>query len=118
MVSYQQQDTTTLQNIPDPSGTATMQNVSEFFDITINIPKSPTKTNYSNILQIPVHDITQNTINDQNQTDTTHDTKQDNIFTLSTSNTHITQQFQTSLPTYDPPLFLLYATQITQHNSP
>ena len=36
------------------------------------------------MLQIPVHNITQNPINDQNQNDTTHKTNQDNKSTLST----------------------------------
>ena len=49
-----QQDTTTLQKIPDPFETATIQNVSERSDITMNIPQSLTITNDSNILQILV----------------------------------------------------------------
>ena len=105
IVPYRQQDTTTLQNIPDPSETALIQNVSELSDITIKNPQSRTITNDSNIIQIPVHDITQNPINDLNQNDTTHNTNQDNTSTLSISNTHITQKFltqQTSPPIYDP----------------
>ena len=65
VVPYQQQDTTTLQNVPDPSETATIQNVSELSDLFINNPQSLTITNDSNILQVPVHNITQNLINDQ-----------------------------------------------------
>ena len=73
----QQQDTTTLQNVPDPSETATKQNLSELSGVTVKIPQSFTISNDSNILQIPVHNITQNPINDQMtkliiQTETIH----------------------------------------------
>ena len=54
---YQQPDTTTLQHRPDPSETATIQNVSELSDIPKNNPQSLTITNDSTILQIRVHDI-------------------------------------------------------------
>ena len=70
----QQQDTTILHNVPDPSETATIQNVSEISDTTISNPQSPKITNDSNTLQIPVHNITHNTITDQNQNDTTNNT--------------------------------------------
>ena len=66
IVQVPQQDTKTFKNIPDPSETATIQKVSEISDITINNPKSLTVTNESSILQIPVHDITQNTLRHQN----------------------------------------------------
>ena len=51
IVPDQQQDTTTLQNVPDPSETATIKNESELPDITINNSQSFTKINDSNILQ-------------------------------------------------------------------
>ena len=119
---YQQPDTTALQNVPDPSETATIQNVSELSDITINNPQNLTKTNDSNILQIPVHDITQNPNNNQDQNDTILDTNQDITSTLSTSNTTITQQFQTqqtSPQNYNPPpLPPQYFIQTSPHFSP
>ena len=80
--------TSTLQNVPDPSETATIHNVAEIFDITMENLQSLTITNGSNKLQIPVHSITQYPIKDPNQNDTTHNTNQDNTSTISTSNTH------------------------------
>ena len=44
-----QQITTTLQNVPDPFETATIQNVSELTDGPVTNTQSLTKTNYSNI---------------------------------------------------------------------
>ena len=114
IVPEQQQETTTLQNVADPSETATIQNVSELSDITVNNTQKFTITNESNIIQIPVHNITQNTINDQNQNVTTHNTNQVNNSTLSTSNTHIPQPFQTqqtSPRNHDPP------TPLSQHST-
>ena len=65
---------------------------------------SLTITNYSNILQIPVHNKTQNPINDQIQNHTIHNVNQENTSTLSISNAHMTQPFQTQQPrNYDPP---------------
>ena len=117
-----QQVTTMLQNIPYPSETATIQNVSELFDETINNPQSITITNDSNINQLPVHNIPQNPINDQTLNDAIQNTNQDNTSTLSISNTTIIQAFQTqqnSLRNYDPPpLSPQYSTQTTPHNSP
>ena len=104
--SNPQQDTTTLQNVPNPSETATIQIVSELSDETMNHPQNITITTDSNILQIPVHNITQNPIIDQTQNDTTHNTNQDETSTLSTSNTYLTQELQTqqtSHRNYDPP---------------
>ena len=88
-----QQVTSTLQNVPDPSETATIHSVSvlyliKLFDITMDNPQSLTRTNGSNKLQIPVHNITQYPITDPNQNDTTHNTNQDNTSTISISNTH------------------------------
>ena len=97
-VPYQQQDTTTLQNVPDPSETATQQNVSELSDISMNNPESLTITNDSNILRTPVHKITQNPVNDHNRNGTTHNLNQDNTSTLSTSNTHILNNFKHKKP--------------------
>ena len=122
IVLDQQQDTTTIQNVLDPSKTATIQNVSELSDITVNSRQSFTITNDSNMLQKPVQKITENTISDQNQNDTTQNTNQDNISTLSTSKTHITQPFRTQQPSprnYDPTSTQSqYSTQTTPHNSP
>ena len=96
--------------------------MSERSDITVNNPQSFTITNDSNILQIPVHNITQNTISDQNQNDTTHNTNQDKISILSTSKTQIIQPFQTQQPSprnyCPPPPPSQYLTQTTPHNSP
>ena len=64
-----QQITTTLQDIPDPSETATIQNVSELSDETTKNRQSIIITNDSNILQTPVYNITQNSINDQTPND-------------------------------------------------
>ena len=86
----QQQDTTIMHNVPDPSETATTQNVSEISDTTINNPQSLTITKDSIALQIPVPNITHNTISEQNQNDTIYNAKQDNTSTLSTSDTQIT----------------------------
>ena len=117
-----QQVTTMLQNIPYPSETATIQNISELFDETINNPQSITITNDSNINQLLVHNITQNPINDQTLNDAIQNTNQDNTSTLSISNTPIIQAFQTqqnSLRNYDPPPFPpQYSTQTTPQNSP
>ena len=85
-VPDQQQDTTTLRNLPDSSDTLTVQNVSKLSDTTTNIPQSFTVTNDSNVLQIPVRNVTQNTKNDQSQKNTS---------TLSALNTTVTQPFQT-----------------------
>ena len=115
-----QQDTTTLQNVADPSEIATIQNVSELSDEAVNITQSLTITNHSNILLFPVHNITQNPINDLTQKDTTHNTNQDNTYTLFTSITHVTQEFptqQTSPQNYDPPpLPSQFSTQTTPQN--
>ena len=86
-------------NVPDPSVTATVQNVSEISDTTINNPQSLSITIDSNILQIPLlHNKTQNTIIDENQNVTNNITNQDNTSILSTSDTHISQPFQTQHP--------------------
>ena len=47
------------------------------------------------MLQVPVNNITQITTSDPNQIDADDNTKQDNTSTLYTSNTRITQPFQT-----------------------
>ena len=66
--------------------------------------------------------MTQNPNNIQDQNDTTPDANQDNTSTLSTSNTQITQQFQTQQTSpriYDPPpLHPQYSIQTSSHNSP
>ena len=117
-----QQTTPILQNVPDPSETATIQNVSELSDEIINNPQSLTITTFSNILHIPVHIITPHLIQNQTQNDTTQNPNHDNTFNLSTSETQITQEFQTqqtSPPNYDPPpLPSQYSTRTTPHTSP
>ena len=75
-----------------------MQNLSELSDITLNNPHSFTITNDSNVLSNPVHNVTQNTNNDPNQKKTNTNLDQDNSSTLSTTNTTITQPFQTEQP--------------------
>ena len=65
----QQQDTTILQNVPDPSETALIQNVSELSQETVHITQTFTLTNDSNLIQVPIHNKTQNTTNDQDQND-------------------------------------------------
>ena len=94
IIPDQQQDTTTLQIVPDPSETATIQNVPELSDVNVNNTQSLTITNGSNILQLLLHNITQNPNIDQNQNDTTRNVNQDNTSILSTSNTQMTQPFQ------------------------
>ena len=117
-----QQNTKTLPHIPDPSETATIQNASEISGKTTNNPQSLTVTIDSNIVQIPVHDITQNTLPHQNQYNTDININQDNTSTVSTSDTNITPQFQTQQPSprnYDPPpIPPQYSTQTTSHNPP
>ena len=80
--------------MPDPFETATIQNVTEFSEETTNNPQSITITDGSNIIQYPVHNITQTHVNDQTPNDTIHYTNQDNTFTLYTSNTLTTQELQ------------------------
>ena len=103
---FQNQETTLFNTIPDSSETATIQNASEFSQETTNDPQSITITDDSNILQIPVHNITQTHINDHTPNDTTHNPNQDNTSILSTSNTlttHELQPQQPMQPNYDPP---------------
>ena len=112
--------TTTLQNVPDPSETATKQNISELSDETVNNTQSFTITNASNILNIPLRDITPDPIRDQTQNDTTHNTNQDNTSILSTSNSNITQEFQTqqtSPRNFDPPCNTPRNPSDTQHST-
>ena len=117
-----QQITTTLQDVPDPPETATIQNVSELSDETVINTQSLTMTNDSNTLQIPVHDVTQNPNNTQDQNNTTRNTNPDKTSTLSTSNTHVTQEFQTqqiSPRNYDSPSIPpQYSLQTSAQNSP
>ena len=84
------------QHLPDPSDIAPKQNISEISDITTNNPQSITITSSSNIVQIPIHNVTQNTIPNQNHTNT--DSNQDGTSTASTSDTNITPQLQTQQP--------------------
>ena len=118
----QQQSITALQKLPDICDTATIQAVSDLSDVTINVPQSFTITSDSNVLQIPIHNITQNTNNDSNKNDTINNSNQDNTSTLSTANTYISQPSQTQQPSpqnYDPPpLPSQYSTHTTPYNSP
>ena len=109
MIPDPQQVNTILQNIPDPSETATIQNASELSNTTTNNPQGITITNDSNILQILVHNMTQNPKNDQTPIDAIQNKNQDNTSTFSTSNTLITPEFQTQKTlkrNYDPLLLL------------
>ena len=80
----------------NPSETATIQNTSEFSDENVQNTRSFTKTDDSNLIQIPTHNITQNEFNNQNQ-DNTSTTNQDKNSVLSTSHTNITQPSETSI---------------------
>ena len=91
----QQLDTTELQNVPDTSETVTIQNISELSDITENNTQSFTTATDSNMLQVPVHNIIQNTTNGQHQDEITQNLNQDTTSSLSTSKTSVTQPFQT-----------------------
>ena len=116
------QETTHFNRIPDPSETATIQNVSEFSEESTNIPQSIAISDDSKIIQIPVHNITQTHINDHTSNGTTYNPNQDNTSTLSTSNTLTTQELQpqqTIQPNYDPPPPpSQYSPLTTPHNSP
>ena len=117
ILAQQQQDPATLQL--NPSETGKIQNASEK---TVHNTQSFTLISDSNLIQVPIHDTTQNTTDNQTQNDITQSTNQDNTSTLSKSYTNITQPFQTqqtSPQNYDPPsLPLQYSTQISPHNSP
>ena len=92
------------QRIPDPSDIAPIQKDSELSDITTNIPQSFTITTDSNIVQIPIHNITQKTLPNQNYTN--NDSNHDGTSTVSTSDTNISPQLQAQQPSpenYDPP---------------
>ena len=117
----QQLETNIVQNVQDPSETVTLQNESDFSDENHN-PQRFTVTISLNIIQIPVQKITQDATEDQYQDNIPQNTNQDDTFILSTSNTNITQPFQTQQPSprnYDPPpLPPQYSTGTTPHNSP
>ena len=114
------QDINLPQHIPNPSENAPIQNVSKPSDITTNNPQSNAITNDSNILQIPIHNVTQNTLPNQNHINT--DSNQDGTFTISTSDTNITPQLQTEQPPprkNDPPSIPpQYTTETLSHTSP
>ena len=84
-ITHDQQQDTTLQNIQDSSDADTIQNVSKLSDINTNNPQSFTITNDSNVLQVPVRQVTQNTNDDLTQANTS---------TLSLSHTNINQPLQ------------------------
>ena len=106
---------------PNPSETTTIHDTSEFSEETVQNTRSFTKTDDSNIIIIPTHNITQNEFNNQNQNNTLT-TNPDNTSVLSTSNTNITQPSQTQVPSprnYNPPpVPPKFSTQINTHNSP
>ena len=70
----QQQDPATLQR--DPSDTATIQNASKLSEETLHNTQRFTKTNDSNLIQVPTHDITPYMTNNQNQDNITLNTTQ------------------------------------------
>ena len=74
---------------PNLSETNTIHNTSEFSEETVQNTRSLTKTDDSNRIIIPTHNITQNDITNQSQ-DNTSNINHDNTFILSTSNTNIT----------------------------
>ena len=106
---------------PNPSETTTIHDTSEFSEETEQNTQSFTKTDDSNIIIIPTHNITQNEFNNQNQ-DNTLTTNPDNTSVLSTFNTNITQPSQTQVPSsrnYNPPpVPPQFPTQINTNNSP
>ena len=91
---FQNQEIPHFSHLQDPSEIATTQNESELSEETTNNPQSITITDDSNIVQIPVHNITQTFVDDQTANDTLHKTNQDNTSTLSTSNTLTAQELQ------------------------
>ena len=119
-----------LQHI-NPSETATIHNTSELSEETeqpeeqteqtVQNTQSLTITNDSNLIQIPIHNITTEETNSQNQ-DTTSNTTQDNTSVLSTSHTNITQPSQIHRPprqNYDPPsLPSQFVNSNNTHDSP
>ena len=71
---YQNQETPHFNNKQDPSEKATTQNESELSEETTKNPKSITKPNDSNKIQIPVHNITQPLKKGQTPNDTLYNT--------------------------------------------
>ena len=82
------------QNLTEPSGVATLQNISELSNGTLNNPQSFTIPNDSIVLQIPVHNVTHNRDTDPKQNNTNNNPNQNNTSTLSTTNTDITHIFR------------------------
>ena len=117
----QQQNITTLQSLSDLSDTTTVQNISELSYVTINNAQSLTKFNDPNVLQISIHNTTQNTTDNPNQNDTNTTSNQNNTSTQSTTKTKSAQPSQAQQPSprnYDPsPLPPQYATHNTLYNS-
>ena len=106
---------------PNPSETTTIHDTSELSEDTVQNTRSFTRTDDSNIIIIPTHNVTQIEFSNQNQ-DKTFTTNPDNTSVLSTSNTKITQPSQTQIPSpqnYNPPpVPPQFSTQINTHNSP
>ena len=98
--------------------------MSEFFEETVQTvhnTKSVTITIDSNLIQVPIHNVTPDQTNKQNQ-DNTLSLTHDNTSILSTSHTNVTQlsQTQRSLrPNNDPPpIPSQFSPQISTHESP
>ena len=106
---------------PNPSKTNTIHNTSEFSEETVQNTRSFTITDFSNLILIPTHNITQNEFTNQNH-DNTSNTNPDNTSILSTSNTNITQPSQTQIifpRNYNPPSVPpQFSTQINTHDTP
>ena len=117
----QQQNITTLQNLPNLSDTTPIQNVqniSELSNVTMNNPQSFTITSDSNASQSPKHNLTQNTNNDPNQNITNNNPNRDNTPQQSSSNSNgpdtiqvqLAVQFQITTLTRQPILQILTYT--------
>ena len=81
--------------------------------------KNITITTDSNIVQVPIHNITQNTLPNQNHTN--NDSNHDATSTVTTSDTNITPQLHSQQPSprnYGPPSIPpYYSTQTMSHTS-
>ena len=117
-----------LQHNVNPSETATIHNTSErseeteqHEEQTVQNTQSITITSDSNLILVPIHNITTEETTNQNQ-DITSSTTQDNTSVLSTSHTNITQPSQIYKPPhqkYDPPsLPPQFVNSNNTHDSP
>ena len=119
-ITHNQQQDTTLQNLQDSSDIVTKANVSGLYDMSTNNPQSITITNDSNLLQVPVRQVIQNTNEDLTE-NTNEDLTQNTASSISTSNTIITCPLRTkqiSPRNYDPPPHpSQYSVYTNPHNS-